>query len=376
MTRRTIAIALCLLVLAPVAGRDAERRLEAVRAEIVSLRAELRRLESRERGILDELERLRAELRLKRAEVEAAQLEFDEVQSASESARDNVASLEQEQARRQGYLAARLRQLYRAGPDVALQRLLSGNDISSYLVGLRYAAFLNTRDARVVEEFRSEARRLDRERETLAEREAQLAESVGQLERARGALSASERRRRAALTRVRSDGEARRSAIAELERAAAALDERIRQGSDADPGDASEVDVRKLRGMLARPADGRVSAGFGSSIHPEFKTRIPHPGWDVEAPFGADIRAIFDGTVAYAEWMRGYGLTAIVDHGHGVLSIYAHASVLLVEPGERVARGQSIGKVGESGSLRGPYLYFELRVDGRAVDPARWLAPP
>jgi septal ring factor EnvC (AmiA/AmiB activator) len=71
--------------------------------------------------------------------------------------------------------------------------------------------------------------------------------------------------------------------------------------------------------------------------------------------------------------MRGYGLTAIVDHGGGLLSIYAHASVLLVESGESCSRGQVLGKIGDSGSLRGPYLYFELRVDGKPTDPAPWL---
>lgn len=81
---------------------------------------------------------------------------------------------------------------------------------------------------------------------------------------------------------------------------------------------------------------------------------------------------MFDGTVVYASWMRGYGLTAIVDHGSGLLSIYAHASVLLVEQGERVRGGALLGKIGETGSLRGPFLYFEMR-DGEPVDPVPWL---
>ena len=82
---------------------------------------------------------------------------------------------------------------------------------------------------------------------------------------------------------------------------------------------------------------------------------------------------MFDGRTVFASWMRGYGLTAIVDHGGGMLSIYAHASVLLTEPGERVRRGQGLGKIGDTGSLRGPYLYFELRIDGKPVDPESWL---
>jgi murein DD-endopeptidase MepM/ murein hydrolase activator NlpD len=142
------------------------------------------------------------------------------------------------------------------------------------------------------------------------------------------------------------------------------------------PGQSGPVlDVRKFRGLLDWPSDGEVLEGFGTAIHPRFKTRVPHPGLDLEGDFSTGIRSIFDGTVVFAEWMRGYGLTAIVDHGGGVLSVYAHASVLLVEPGENVVRGQTLGRVGETGSLRGPYLYFELRVDGKPADPVTWLRP-
>jgi murein hydrolase activator len=73
--------------------------------------------------------------------------------------------------------------------------------------------------------------------------------------------------------------------------------------------------------------------------------------------------------------MRGYGLTALVDHGGGLITVYAHASVLTVETGEQVTRGQSIGRIGDSGSLRGPYLYFEIRDAGQPVDPREWLRP-
>jgi septal ring factor EnvC (AmiA/AmiB activator) len=110
-------------------------------------------------------------------------------------------------------------------------------------------------------------------------------------------------------------------------------------------------------------------------VHPRFRTEVPHPGLDIEADAGVDFRAAFDGTVRFASWLRGYGLTVIVDHGQEVLSIYAHASVLLVEKGQHVKRGQVLGKVGDTGSLRGPYLYFEIRERGRPVDPATWLRP-
>jgi septal ring factor EnvC (AmiA/AmiB activator) len=110
-------------------------------------------------------------------------------------------------------------------------------------------------------------------------------------------------------------------------------------------------------------------------VHPRFKTTVPHPGWDIEAPEGSPFRSVFDGRVAYAAPLHGYGLTVVVDHGQGVASVYAHAAALVVAAGENVARGQELGRVGDSGSLRGTYLYFELREGGKPSDPGRWLRP-
>ncbi|HKQ60142.1 MAG TPA: peptidoglycan DD-metalloendopeptidase family protein, partial [Candidatus Polarisedimenticolaceae bacterium] len=165
----------------------------------------------------------------------------------------------------------------------------------------------------------------------------------------------------------------RQDAIGELSAAAAGLGRLV--GTLPAAPSAPALDVHKFRGLLDWPAPGRVSAGFGPMVHPRFKTRLPHPGLDIDGAPGAAIRSVFDGRVVYSAWLRGYGLTAIVDHGGGVVSVYAHASALLVESGESVLRGQPLGAIGETGSLRGPYLYFELRVDGQPTDPAAWLRP-
>jgi murein DD-endopeptidase MepM/ murein hydrolase activator NlpD len=159
--------------------------------------------------------------------------------------------------------------------------------------------------------------------------------------------------------------------LSELEAAAKNLGRIVESFEDA-PAHVG-LDVRKFRGLLDWPAEGVVSAKFGTVVHPRFKTQVPHPGLDIEAPDGQPFRTIFDGRVAYASPLNGYGLTVVVDHGNGVVSIYAHAAVLLVEVGENVVRDQELGRVGDSGSLRGPYLYFEMREAGKPVDPSSWL---
>ena len=93
----------------------------------------------------------------------------------------------------------------------------------------------------------------------------------------------------------------------------------------------------------------------------------------ISAGLGSPVRAVADGSVVFAEWMTGYGLILIVDHGNGYLSLYAHNESLLKDVGAVVKRGDAVARVGNSGGLAQPALYFELRRNGQPVDPAVWI---
>ena len=93
----------------------------------------------------------------------------------------------------------------------------------------------------------------------------------------------------------------------------------------------------------------------------------------IGAPAGTVVSAVADGTVVFSEWMTGYGLILIVDHGNGYMSLYAHNDTLLRDAGDRVRRGDAVARVGSSGGHGRPALYFELRRNGQPVDPSTWL---
>jgi len=93
----------------------------------------------------------------------------------------------------------------------------------------------------------------------------------------------------------------------------------------------------------------------------------------IGAPLGSPVTAVADGTVVFAEWMTGYGLILIIDHGNGYMSLYAHNESLLRDAGDTVSKGDAIARVGRSGGWGSPALYFELRKGGAPVDPSSWL---
>jgi septal ring factor EnvC (AmiA/AmiB activator) len=129
----------------------------------------------------------------------------------------------------------------------------------------------------------------------------------------------------------------------------------------------------RTRGRLAWPADGPVRIAFGQRVELAFGTVTAHNGWDIAAPADAPVQALATGTVAYAGWLRGYGQLVIVDHGDNYHTIAAHLGSVDVHVGETVTTGQSLGRVGDTGSLRGTVLYFELRHRGVPLDPRLWL---
>jgi murein DD-endopeptidase MepM/ murein hydrolase activator NlpD len=124
------------------------------------------------------------------------------------------------------------------------------------------------------------------------------------------------------------------------------------------------------------PTQGWLSSAFSRMrAHPILRVARPHEGIDVTAPSGTPIEAPAAGRVDEAGWEPGYGNTVTIDHGYGIVTKFAHASKLLVRPGDRVKRGQRIALVGSSGLATAPHLHYEVHVNGRPVDPLRYVLP-
>ena len=160
--------------------------------------------------------------------------------------------------------------------------------------------------------------------------------------------------------------------LSELERRAKLLSESLTEATDS---------IRNHRELLEStpsilPTEGWISSGFSKSrVHPLHHLPMPHLGIDISAPAGTPIVAAAKGRVTRSSWVVGYGLTIEIDHGFGFITLYSHASELVVQVGEEVTRGQVIAKVGSTGTATAPNLHYEVKVDGIAQDPYRFILP-
>jgi septal ring factor EnvC (AmiA/AmiB activator) len=127
------------------------------------------------------------------------------------------------------------------------------------------------------------------------------------------------------------------------------------------------------KGRLSLPVKGEITERFGKHKHPEFNSYTFSNGISVAAPNGAEIRAIYDGKVIFADYFKGYGNMLIIDHGGGYFSLYAHTSRIVKKVGADVSRNEVVASVGDLDSIKGFMLYFEIRQQGKPIDPSPWL---
>jgi len=176
------------------------------------------------------------------------------------------------------------------------------------------------------------------------------------------------------------------AAMATLEAAAEALNrtlDAMEKTADDTDGQWHEVHRRnssdrpfqKRKGLLNHPVDGKVVAPFGPYTNTRFGVQGFRSGIDIQARPGEPVRAVGSGRVLYADWFKGYGNMVIIDHGDHYYTVYAHVDELFKTKGTAVTDGDVIATVGDTGSMTGPKLYFEIRHHGKPQNPDQWLKP-
>jgi septal ring factor EnvC (AmiA/AmiB activator) len=346
---------------------SADERLRTVRERRAALQKDLARLRSEERSLLGEVERLEVEVRLRGEELRETQLVLQRTNEQMDATVRRVRQLEQSIATARPALAARARALYKLGELSYLRLLLSVDRPSDMFRGYRFVSALARRDNQRIAGFRADLSALAAVRAELERRTREALELRASLERTRRGLDADRRRKEKLLTEIVERKETHAAYLQELEEAEGRLQQMLQGLTDDDVA----VPIPAFKGSLPWPVAGRVRVAFGRRKHPKFDTYTVENGIEIAAPEGSPVTAVHEGTVAFADRFRGYGLMVVLDHGGKHHTLYAHLADLRVQAGQKVATGQVLGVVGSG--LEGPGLYFEVRFQGRPEDPAEWL---
>ena len=349
--------------------QEPRKELERVREQLQRARRELRQARRVERSILGELERiehaqeqLEGELRVLEARLRSLRVQEAATRQREASSRSRLAGLRER-------LAQRLRAIHRWGRVGYVDVLLQSADFATFLTRLDFLGRLVRQDAQLIQQTEEEWRRWSFLREQLVRQRAEVEDLREQLAQRRQGVLQEATRKRGLLARVQRERAMYEQLVEELEEDSRRLEALLQQLSSVSPGG---VRPRWRLGFgLAWPARGPLTSGFGIRRHPLFGIASMHNGVDIAAAWGTPVRAAGAGTVVYAGWFGGYGKLVVVDHGGGVATLYGHLSSILVSPGQRVGPGHVVGRVGSTGYSTGPHLHFEIRLNGRPVDPLR-----
>lgn len=390
-----LAVAIVLLGTSPALAQqdelDTQRaRLEQLQREIAEKRAEAERLGRTESNVLDELEALEREQSVTRSLVRNLESEIDRRTSQIETVTRDLARAQDELAVKRQILARRLRSIYKVGKYGDFEVLLMAQSFPEVMARYKYLRLVAQQDRRLLERIARLEGEIRTSRAALETARSRLANAREQRLEQAESLSDSERDREQILRRVKSrrsqqieaaealEEERRKiqAVLATLERRRAEREELARREAEAAGRDAPAPERSTLTGELGAldwPVEGEIIERFGRSTHPVYNTEVINNGIDIRAPRGTPVRAVAGGEVVYADWNGGYGLVVILHHGDGHYSLYGHLDRARAAVGQRVGRGGTVGTVGETGSLVGPKLHFEIRQGRRAVDPIEWL---
>lgn len=375
MFRTVLATLLALALSGPLAAasdtRKTEADLKAVQAEIERIRDQVRRDQLRQDRLARELRDAEVSAGDVRATLEQLRRERAEQATRRVELANEKSERQQALSQERAALSGQLRAAYLIGSEEPLKLLLNQKDPARAGRVFAYYSYFGraradqidhiTEHVKRIETLESEVEAQDRELAALEERRRSELAKLNEAREKRGAVLAS----------LKSESRSRVASLERLKQQKAGLEKLLRElkrAIERNPIDTTSVFAR-LRGKLSWPVNGRITARFGES-------RAGGVKWDgvmVATERGANVRAVSDGRMIYADWLPGLGLLAIVDHGEGYLSLYGHNDRLYKNVGEHVAAGDAIAAAGDSGGRSRPELYFEIRKGGRPVDPRPWF---
>jgi len=269
-------------------------------------------------------------------------------------------------------LARQVRAAYMMGRQQQLKLLLNQQDPAKVGRVLVYYRYLSQARAQQIDAAREHLHRLASIEQSIQAETDRLSKLRDSRADERRQLTDQRDRRTAVLAKLEKRIHGKRDRLARMNRDAQRLERLVRQLrhalSDIPPEAGRKRPFRQLRGKLPWPAAGQITARYGQRRDGPLRWH----GVFIAAPAGEPVHAVARGRVAFADWLRGFGLLLIIDHGHGYMSLYGHNQSLLKQVGDWVEAGDTVALTGDSGGVAHSGVYFELRADGHTINPSHW----
>ena len=375
-----LILVLLLLILVVSDGLAETAKQKKTSQQIEQLARQIRSLQEDLEGARDQFGVQQQELKQMDLEIQSNRLDLRQFQQQAKEQQLEISKLEENQQEilaelglEKNQLAEQLRQAWLLGRGNQLKLLLNQDDLSEGSRMLTYYRYFNQSRLTQIDEFDQQLEVLEDNHRQLRTAERVLLELQAEAESALAVLEGKRKLRQASVVELDRQIVAKSSKLTELKQDRKDLEtllERLQDLLGDIPEDlGSESSLQSMKGKLPQPVKGRIRYRYGDPRSGDMRWK----GWFFEAKVGTDIHSIAKGRIAYADWLRGYGLLIIIDHGDGFMSLYSNNESLFKAVGEWVDTGETIAQSGPAVNNSYDGLYFELRHAGKALNPRSWL---
>ena len=344
-----------------------------VNDRIRALQSEADRLAAQARTLLGDLRQLEIQRDIAIEQVKEADAAVAQAQASLQQTTARLTTLDQQRIAQLPDLKLRLIDIYKRGRGGYARILLDVRGVREFARAMRAAAALTTITDEKVTEHRRTLAQLRQQRDAMEQRARALQVAARDAARARTTAQRAVAAREALITQIDVRRDLNAQLAGELDLASQRLQEQVANIAAGRAAEAVAVPLTSFRGALDWPVAGRVTGGFEAGTGRPSGSVVRN-GIEIAAPEGAPVLAVHPGTVDYADAFTGFGNLVIVDHGSNYYSLYGYLGSMTVKRGDQLDAGTELGRVGTP-PTGPPALYFELRVDGRSVDPVQWLKP-
>lgn len=362
-----------------VAG-DLDADLAQAMARAKRIEREIQRKQEEIQAVSEEREAVVEDLEAIDWKISRNRRQLSELIRAEEKAAARIRELAAEAGRlraeigeRKKYARRRLVALYKLYRLGEMNLLATVDSVQAFFSRKTAIERVVSRDQVVISEMAGKKRRLEKVAARMEEAQQQRRELAGQYEDALFRLAKMRSRRESVLAALKSSQSNREATLEYLRKSARRLDDMIasmKSGSGRDG-----IGFATYQGLLKMPVQGKIVSTFGKHTRAGTGVVTYNSGIEIRAERGAPIRAVRGGRAVYVDWLKGYGRVVILSHGDSYHTVYAHLEDLFCSRGQRVETGEVIATVGDTFSVHGPALYFEIRHQGNPVNPLEWIDP-
>ena len=353
----------------------------AQETDLATIQEKIKQTQAQLNKKLESSERLQQELKLAELEIAKTATQLNQTDKSLQTTRRETVELESEKLRistvikeQQKQLAGQLKSAFMAGNYDFAKMFFNQDDAGRFERTLTYYQYLNKARQQEISKFRALVLELEQLNIKLAEKTQRLQRFLVTQKQQSNQLREQQASRHQKLKQLDQQIKSDTAKVNQLQQEERSLINAIEQAeidarSRTQDEDIVLVGLAQSKGKLTRPASGKIQQLFGKRRQGQVRWK----GIVINSSEGSPVQAVQDGKVLYADWLKGFGLVTIVDHGEGYMTVYGRNQALLKQPGDPVLQGETIGLVGSSGGQSSPGLYFEIRHKGKALNPQSWL---